>query len=281
MHSTTAGSFNKEKMIFMISSVVVAAGVYLFLTSGPVPLEPGAPVSYKDARPEPLVISEIAAREEEDFYVVDGKVSKIVDKRTKQLVNRDRKSPFEPYSTFAASKPVKPAVVANNPPPPPPPPPVAPEKPKDPKKEFTGSTAEAEVEFMGVMTMANGDTFGLLKPKDGSPTMRVKLGQEIEAGGTKYTVTALEKQAIWVTDGDERPFILKDSTFDGSEETSSDSGGDSKSSKKDPAPKTALNTTPKDTSAPKDTANAHTPPKKTTDRPDRPRKNKNPPKSAN
>ncbi len=281
MHNTTTGSFNKEKMIFLISSVVVAAGVYLFLTSGPVPLEPGAPVSYQMARPEALVMSEIAAREDEDFYVVDGKVTKMTDKRTKQLVNRDRKSPFEPFSTFATRTPVKPVAVANNTPPPPPPPPAAPEKPKDPKKEFTGSTAEAEVEFMGVMTMASGETFGLLKPKDGSPTIRVKMGSEIEAGGTKYTVTALEKQAIWVTDGDQRPFILKDSTFDGSEETSSESSESKTSSKPKDAPKVAQTTPKESTPAPKDTtANPH---KDQPKKPDRPRKNKNgmAPKSGN
>ena len=274
MQNVNAGSFNKEKLIFMISSAVVAGGLYLFLTSGPIPLVPGPPVSYTQGKPEPLKSSVIAAREPEDFYVVDGKISKLPDKRTGQLVNRDRKSPFMPFEQFANKTPVKVVNVAATTPPPPPPPPAAPEKPKDPKKEFVGTTAEAEVEFMGVMTMANGETFGLLKPKDGSPTIRVKLGSEIEAGGTKYTVTALEKQAIWVTDGEQRPFVLKDSTFDGS----SDESDSSSSSDKTKPVKTAQATKPSTPApTPQKAATPATPaPKKDTPTtPKRPHRNKN------
>ena len=263
MHNTSAGSFNKEKLIFLGSSAVVAAGLYLFLASGPIGLEAVPPIAYGQRLPGPLISPPLADRQAEDFYVVDGKVSKLVDKRTGLPVNRDRLSPFEPFKTptqlaqTAIKTPVK------NPVPPPPPAPVAPAE--DVKKpSWNPKTAKAEVEFMGAMTMSDGETYGLLKPIDGSPVVRVKIDSIIEAGGEKYTVTAIEKQAIWVVDEDKNPYMLKDSMFE--EVASADSGSDASKNPKDKSqdkskdkPKNVAATdTPKPAVAPKTQAQPNT-----------------------
>ena len=239
MQNATTGTFNKEKLTFLVSSAVVSSGLYLFLTSGPIPLEPVPPMAYGQNKPAALNVKNMAERQQEDYYVVDGKISHIIDKRTNQLVNREREFPFEPYKTFAvvANKPPNPKNPQNTPPPPPadmPPP----KKPDDVKK-WDAETAEAEVEFMGVMTMADGETYGLLKPKDGSPVIRVKQGSEIEAGGQKYTVTEIEKQSILVADAENRPYLLQDTSFDPADSSSSDSKS---SNSKDAAKNTSKDT---------------------------------------
>jgi len=221
--------FNKEKMVFLIISVFCAIGIYLFLASGPVLLQVGDPIAAQDA-PDALKGGlESDKAQDVDYYVVDGEKTGYRDVRTNQLVNRKRKNPFEPPSGWREAKaPVEVAVAKLAPPPPPPPPPPAAlkEQKMGPKgANFDGKDLAAQVKFMGVVTM-NGQTVGLLKPieEDGEPR-RVKVGDKIP--DYNYTVTKIENQAIWVTDADNHPFVLKDTDLLG--------GGDNSDSADKPA----------------------------------------------
>jgi len=231
MRDIATGSFNKEKLIFLAGSAVVAVGLYLFITTGPIPLEATPPIAYGQAKPAPLVVPPPPERREEDWYVVDGKVSKLLDKRTNALVNRERISPFEPFKTAALA--VGPKVAApKSVVPPPPVAVVAPPEEKEEKPTWDPKTAKAKVEFMGVMTMDDGETFGLLKPSEGEGSpMRVKKGSKIEVDGEKYTVTDIEPQAIWVTDDEDRPYMLKDMMFEQTADADSDASKSATNSK--------------------------------------------------
>jgi hypothetical protein len=182
-------SFNKEKFVFLLVSAGFAGGLYLFLASAPVPLDPDKPIS-SQALPQALEnVAEAAPRPEQEYVEGPG---------------RDRKTPFAPAATFIAAKPVD---NPGNKPPPPPPPPPSDTKPKDTKPTFDAKDLDVQVSFMGVVMM-NGNTYALLRPKDGSSPRRVKVGDTIS--DFKYTVTKIEKQAIWMVDEEQRPFILKD-----------------------------------------------------------------------
>ena len=213
MHNSSAGRFTKEKLLFLCGSAVVAAALFLFAISGPAHLEPVPSIAYGQRMPAPLNSPALAEREAEDFYVVDGKISKQTDTRTGLPVNRERRSPFEPFaSLMATSQGVKGVVKDPNTGP------KAPidfgKKDDDKKSAFEKVFKTAEVEFVGVMTTSDGESYGLLKPNDGSPIVRVKKDSILTAGGEKYIVTGLEKQAIRVVDGRNTPYLLKDSMFE-------------------------------------------------------------------
>lgn len=205
--------FNKEKFVFLAASTAFAAGLYFFLSSSPIDLAVGNPLGNQSG---PVALANVnAARPlEENFYVVPGSVSHMIDPRTAQLVNRERKTPFAPKSDFTKKK-LPPPIVAhvNVPPPPPPPPSSAADKTKDtgkPKKEFGPNDREAEVQYMGVVTI-NGATYGLLKPKDGTSPKRIKVGDKIP--DYDYTVTKIEKSSVSLVDKDNRPYVLRNTRF--------------------------------------------------------------------
>jgi len=205
MRRNNTGSLNKEKLVFLVSALGVSIGVYFFLTSGPVPLVLSSP-STREPGPEP-------------FKDVDLQQKKDIN----SLIDRDRVSPFEPFRPPQVVQP-KVAPVANNAPPPPPPPPP-PETPKAAAKVFESEDPISEVDYMGV-TFVNGESRALLKPKDGSNPILVAVGEEVP--NFKYIVKKIEPQAVWISDGDNRPFMLKDASF--SEDSSSDSSSSSSSS---------------------------------------------------
>jgi type IV pilus biogenesis protein PilP len=209
---STTQAFNKEKLFFLLAGMVFAGGLYYFLASAPVPLVASYPMSGESA-PTPLPNVNPDEPREEAFYVVDGKITGLIDMRTRQLVNRERKTPFIEAAKFLAdrTKPKEQPKELLVPPPPPPPPPPLPGKNDraDGKKrsEFHATDAESAVEFVGVVTMG-GRTYGMLRPKDGGKVMRVQVGDVLP--GCDYTVTKIEKQGIWVTDEEKRPFNLRD-----------------------------------------------------------------------
>lgn len=203
--------FNKEKLAFLVASFIFAAGTYQFLSTGPVALEVGKPIS---TQPGPAPTKDLNAAHPlaENFYVVPGTKTRMIDPLTGQLVNRNRKSPFTRADWVSAAPEVAAKKVNLAPPPPPPPPPPPAEKGDDEKrrKEFGPHDAQAEVEFVGVMMMS-GKTYGMIKPRDGGPPKQVKVGDKIP--DYDYTVTKIEKQAIWIVDEQKRPFLLKDDQF--------------------------------------------------------------------
>jgi len=211
MRNAASGAFNGEKVTFLLSAAMTAWGLYVLVATGPIPLTPTQPIAYGQTKPTAALVSPIPERFPEDWYVVDGKVSGLSDPRTNQPVNRTRISPFEPFATPAitgASKSasVTPLVVS--------PPGPNPNSATDDKQNWDAANAIAKVRYMGVMTMDNGETFGLLKQKGNGPVMRVKVGSKIEAGGESYTVTTIERQAILIADSHQRVYMLKDSLFE-------------------------------------------------------------------
>ncbi len=189
-------SFNKEKFVFLLTSCVFAAGLFLYLSSGPVSLQVGKPLS---AQPEPVAADNrnMDTLQPEESYVFGPK--------------RARKSPFTP-AEFRQAKivPKGPVTTGILPPPPPPPEPV--KVAPTPKKSFDPKDLNIEVEYMGVVMMQD-KTYGVVRPKDGSSPRYVKVGDTIEQ--YKYKITKIEKQAIWAVDEEERPFILRNSRFSG------------------------------------------------------------------
>lgn len=222
MRRLNTQSFNKEQMLFMVCSTAFAVGLYLYLASSPVPLVVTEPISAQPL-PSPLTKKAREERLPEDFYVVN--MPGMIDRHTNEPLNRLRKTPFAPASGFRREvAKVKPPVDIGPPPPPPPPPPAEEAKvaAKDSKKTFTSKDAAVQLDFMGVVTIA-GQTYGLLKPKDGTAPRRVKAGDLIPE--LNYTVTRIEKQAIYVTDADKHPFILKDTRFSEPEPTPTTAAG--------------------------------------------------------
>jgi hypothetical protein len=76
-------------------------------------------------------------------------------------------------------------------------------------KPATPHDKELEVEYVGVVGL-RGQTYGLLKGKDGS-CRRVREGDVIQ--GLNYTVTKVEKQAIYVQTEEGRVFVLRSTVF--------------------------------------------------------------------
>jgi len=203
--------FNKEKFIFLLAAVGFSAGLYLYLSTGPIALEVEQPIS-QQAPPVALSNLNAAPPLEENYYVVPGSITRMLEPRSGQLVNRDRKTPFAPKADFLKKNLPPPAAVVLAPPPPPPPPPPTETGKTDTKskKEFGPEDRVAEVDYMGVVSL-NGVAYGLLKPKDGGKSQRVKVGDKIP--NYDYTVTKIEKQAVFVVDKDNRPYVVKNSRF--------------------------------------------------------------------
>jgi len=108
----------------------------------------------------------------------------------------------------------------------PPPPPVKhedhpqvvvapPPKQEPPKPEIKPLIAppakELEVAFMGVV-QKDGKSYGLLRCKDGSPPKRVQEGDTLDP--YHYTITRIEPTAIFLTDDEGRPYVLRDGVLD-------------------------------------------------------------------
>jgi len=249
----TAQGFNKEKLTFLVAAAVISSGVYFFLLTSPVLLVVGqpfssdsVPVKEPDKNPDPP--------QHEDYYVVDGKITGDKDVRTGRLVNRERKTPFNPAGDFIlapserAKLKEKSGDEAGNKPlalPPPPPPPKADEKKETTegkkKKEFGPQDVSSEVEYVGVFTIGNL-TYAMLRLKDTSTLVRKKVGDVIP--GCNYTVTSIEKQAIEVVDDNNNTFLLRNQRYTDAGATPDSSSDDDKADAKDDGKKKADGKTP-------------------------------------
>ena len=232
MRHQVTNTFNKEKFIFLGLAAIAAVCVYNFLASRPVPLEVGIPVS-------PLPIPAPLAPEKPDprkgdvaYYIQSGRDENGV------AINRERNDPFAPIyvptaaEVAAALIPVKqiPLVPAVPPPAPidaPAPEKVARDNERENAKKFALNEYKAKVDFSAVMALG-GVTYGLLKDDAGN-TMQVKVGDYLE--DFKYTVAKIDKQAIWVTDENDRMYVARDLSF-ADNGTKSDGGDDEKPGKK-------------------------------------------------
>jgi len=205
--------FNKEKLAFLATALLTALGTYWFLSSGPVMLDVGEPIA---SQPPPATVRNASAENPlpENFFVVDGALTRLLDPRTSAVVNRERKTPFAPARGWKDNANTAAKVAVGPPPTPPPPPPPAPPAPpkveKAERKSWDAADIQSEVEFMGVVT-TKGERYGLLKPKDGSAPQRVKVGDVLAQ--YKYTITKIESQAIHIVDEDKHPFVIRDQRF--------------------------------------------------------------------
>ncbi|HEY3320252.1 MAG TPA: hypothetical protein VGP72_07295 [Planctomycetota bacterium] len=248
--------FNKEKLAFMVAAAFCALGVYHYFSSGPVLLAVGKPIS---TNPGPMPLSNISPPRpfEERFYIVPGTVSRMLDPRTNDLVNRNRKTPFAPSKDFVKKTTLPSAAELAKlapPPPPPPPPPLADKLEKDEKKgpkKFSANDRDAQVAYVGVVII-NGQTYGMLKPKDGGAPTRVKVGDRLK--DFDYTITKIDKQAIYLVDKDNLPYLIKDDRFSGETtvaDASSKAKGDGDGADTETTPKDKkTDKTPKDKAKP-------------------------------
>jgi len=156
--------------------------------------------------PPPLAGQTLTQQKDENYYVARAALT--------------RKTPFAPHSSdIVRNNPNQPKVVNAPPPPPPPPPPPEKKEPALTKKVWDATDLDIQVEYMGVMSL-NGDTFALVKPKDGGEPRRLKVGDKIADFG--YEVTSINKQEILMKDSENRPFVLKDTRFSADEEEDED-----------------------------------------------------------
>ncbi len=184
--------FGREKLCFLICSTIAASAVYYALVSAPLPLVPGAPVTYSTAIPAPPECVPLSIRHDEEGYVFS-----VVDAQSGERANRDRPNPFAPWIAIVRvtqiivppATVVPPSVTVKDDP-----------APRIDKREFPPVALSSAVAYTGVLS-ANGDTIGLLNRKDGSGYLRVREGSEFAVGGTTYRVERLEKQAICVLQG--------------------------------------------------------------------------------
>ena len=238
MRRQNTQGFNKEKLIFLLSSCLFSAGLYIYLASSPVLLEVGKPIGPQSG-PGALLAPIEPIRPDVNFYVVDGKISRLMDPITNQLVNRARKNPFAPPVDFSPVV-VGPKVISQILIPPPP------HQPTDTQKDlrsYGASDPKLEIVFRGIVKLSNGETYGSIQPADSStPPRRVKVGDVIEGEDGEdysYTVTKINLQTIEVTDAQMHPFILKDKWLNAESEEAETSGKiNSTSDKPEKDPKT-------------------------------------------
>lgn len=236
---------NKEKLVFYLCLVLLMVSGYLFLF-GPrtKSLLEDDPITHK-GKPEAF----------------DVKAPSLHEPKT-LAADRERKSPFTPDLNWKSSVAnTKPNPNTSKAPPPPPPPPAQPKPQPKPPSAMTPTEKDLEVGFMGIVQL-NGKSYALLSSKDGSPPRRVKEGDVLD--GLNYTITKIDKQAIYINDADGRPYILKDGRFEDVGGGSSGSTGPSfsqpnKQQPKQPAPKTQPPQNPQQPQNPRNTRSGNRP----------------------
>ena len=194
--------FNKEKIIFSLSLAILAGSVYWYWSTSPDELQAGIPLS---ATEKPGTVNEIQTSPLEPL---------------ENILAKDRMSPFTPkhYMTDAPRA----TLVKVLPPPAEPPPQIRKPKPK----ALDASDKELEVSYMGIIK-AGDQSYALIKSKDGTSTFRVKEGDTMTVGESKYTVAKIDSQAVQLTDADGQPWTLKDGLFDPANSISANPGSGS------------------------------------------------------
>src|SRR5258708_7459074 len=148
---------NREKVIFLTSALLLSGALYCCISSRPRALPLAEPIAYGQMPPRPLALPRAS--------------------QEPHPANSDRANPFAPYAKTivkrenggiiapaAGPEPVPfridPLVIA-------------------PAQDFPVVPLESALQFVGVARLDGGETFGLLKPNDGSPMIRVKEGSEL------------------------------------------------------------------------------------------------------
>lgn len=203
--------FNKEKCAFLVCALLLGGALFWYLTNQVRALEDKKPISNEE-RPQPISGMLLVMKNSPDEYV-----------------SGTRRSPFTPKKDTLVALP-KPKPNPGTLPIPPPPPTTQPAE-KEKPKTFNPLDKEAEVDFMGVV-MLEGRSYALVRPKDGSSPRRVKEGDLLP--DYKYTITKIERQAIYLKDDENNPYVLKDGRF-----TTADASSGGSSESKTPAPKSS------------------------------------------
>ena len=182
-------TFNKEKATFLAAALFCSLALYGFLGTAPVPLEPAEPIASESFARLSLNTSLPGSRNVDEFIRGDHNSPFLID------------WPVRPARPIAQGRRDKDAGTANSgiqvptsgvtPPQP------QPEPKKDPQSAY---------DYMGVV-LFDGASYGLLRPKDGSPPLRVRPGEQISEMGC--TVTKVEPQRIWIEDASNNRFLLK------------------------------------------------------------------------
>ena len=218
--------FNKEKFVFLLCLLLMVVSGFLFLISRPETLEDQEPVTDK----KPPLAYALQDRGPQTAITFDDK---------------DPKSPFTPVRDFKFAPTPKPPANVGVKPAPAPLPPAQLTQVKPVKSAMTPTEKDLEISFRGIGSKPGTPAVALVEKKDGTGYLRVKEGDTIE--GLNYKITKIEPQAIYLTDVEGRPYVLKDGRFlDASSGPSSGSklpknvtgfGGSSPSPAPNPAPK--------------------------------------------
>lgn len=208
--------FNKEKLVFLCTSALLSGALYLYLAEKPILLKLPKPLSDHTA-PGAHVERDTSVKFPVEYYV-DGVYA---DKQSGRLlkVNRKRRTPFAPADigflvaerhNHPTENPVRPPKRHNPPPPPPPPPPPEDASPEpEPTRPTVARSFDLAVGFMGIVRLENGEQVAMLRVKDGNqPPRQVHVGDVLDE--FHYKITKITPQAVWLTDEEGRPYILKD-----------------------------------------------------------------------
>lgn len=197
MRRDDAGRLNKEKLVFLGAALLLSCALYFFFSSGPLPLVL-APPATREAGPEAIEnVPQLRANKSIDALVDNGE---------------PRLSPFEPFRQHISPGGGGGGVVVKSGGPATMPPDDR--KPKDPVVSSVPAIA-SEVDYVGVVI--DGKPRALIKPRNGAASFLVAEGESIPH--YSYTVSKIEPQAIEIRDSDNRPFTLKDQTFEKSATT--------------------------------------------------------------
>jgi len=177
---------NKEKLLFLVFALVFGVGLYRLLSSAPLPLEPGKPMTEKSV-PEELHVAAVSPTLAERDYLRGSRNPMLKPKpppvALQKLQSIDIPSPpsqpNEPGDGVAIVKRIL-----------------------DP--------ASLDLEYMGIV-IADGKSCALLRSKKSSITQRVLPGQSV--AGTNVSVTKIEPWGVWLSDG-QGVGVLKNERFD-------------------------------------------------------------------
>jgi hypothetical protein len=205
---------NKEKLVFLAASILLACALYMFLAVKPIELLLQEPRT-EHKRPFSHVERDTRIRFPVDYYVVEeGSFS---DQVTNQAVKieRKRRTPFAPNAGFTRGRddivPDPPSTKPTDPFPPSFPPQLSPPPPKEELKDlqkYSGKSYDLAVSFMGIAARTgDGNRIALLRMKDGGPPRRVQVGDVLDDLG--YKITKIGPESVWLSDGEDRPYILK------------------------------------------------------------------------
>jgi hypothetical protein len=190
---------NKEKLIFLLLTLVCGAAVYRFVATRPVAIKPGLPLASLSG-PGAVDIWEAGPELAENDAVRGPR-------------NPMRKPPAPLMPKLPDIETLKQSAGPMGPPP------GSGEGPKssptDVREAMKAKTSG--IEYIGVV-LADGKSCALLRTKDNVAGIRVMPGEKI--AGTKLSVEKVEPWAVWLSDG-QSICVLKNERFSSEQESAS------------------------------------------------------------